>query len=38
MHDAYRMLDGPVVDPTRLKKGLDAAAEKGAGMGLFMGY
>jgi hypothetical protein len=30
MHDTYRTLDGPVVDPTRVKRALDAAAEKGA--------
>ena len=30
MHRAYRMLDGAVVDPTRLMRALDAATEKGA--------
>jgi hypothetical protein len=30
MHNAYRMLGGPVVDPTRVQRALDAAAEKGA--------
>ncbi len=30
MHDAYRTLEGPVVDPNRVRTALDAAAEKGA--------
>jgi hypothetical protein len=30
MHDAYRQLAGPVVDPTRAKRALEAAADKGA--------
>jgi hypothetical protein len=30
MHAAYRTLDGPIVDPTRVKRALDAAAKKGA--------
>lgn len=30
MHNSYRYLRGPVVDPTRVLKALDAAAEKGA--------
>jgi hypothetical protein len=30
MHNAYRMLGGPVVDPTRALMALDAAAQKGA--------
>jgi hypothetical protein len=30
MHNAYRRLGGPVVDPTRVQRALDAAAEKGA--------
>ena len=30
MHNAYRMLGGPVVYPTRAQRALDAAAEKGA--------
>jgi len=30
MHDAYRELTGPVVDPSRVKKALETAAEKGA--------
>ena len=30
MHDAYRALVGPVVDPTRVKRALEAAADKGA--------
>jgi hypothetical protein len=30
MHNAYRMLGGAVVDPTRIKRALEAAAEKGA--------
>jgi hypothetical protein len=30
MHDAYRMLNGPLIDPTRVNRALEAAAEKGA--------
>jgi hypothetical protein len=30
MHNAYRMLGGAVVDPTRIRTALDAAADKGA--------